>query len=168
MMSTRPGDLDPLLVLQLIDDISASPDELDAILNKKSGLLGISGFSSDLRDILSAMDEKGDERARLAFDMYTTRLRKTIGSFAVEMGGVDVLIFTDDIGAQNHRVREAACKGSSWCGIVLDENRNHHADPKGINRIHSPESRVEILCMPTDEEMVIAAEGVLLTSGGGR
>ena len=119
MMSTRTGDLDPWLVLRLMEDLHLSPDGLDALLNKKSGLLGISGFSSDLRDILLAMDASGkqDNRARLAFEMYTSRLRKTISSLAAELGGVDVLIFTDDIGAQNDRVRTQPVRGWNGAGL---------------------------------------------------
>ena len=165
MMSTRTGDLDPWLVLRLMEDLQLSPDGLDVLLNKKSGLLGISGFSSDLRDILQAMEEKQDERAGLAFDMYVTRLRKTIGALATEMGGVDVLIFTDDIGAQNDRVRSAACQGLEWCGIVLDESLNRKADPQQINLINTGASPAKILCMPTDEERVIAEEGWALVEG---
>ncbi len=118
-----------------------------------------------MRDILQAMDEKQDKRTTLAFDMYVTRLRKTIGSLAAEMGGVDVLIFTDDIGAQNDRVRAAACQGLEWCGIVLDESLNRTADPKQINLINASASTAKILCMPTDEELVIAEEGWALVDG---
>jgi acetate kinase len=167
MMSTRTGDLDPWLVLRLMEDLHLTPESLDALLNKKSGLLGISGFSSDLRDILGAMDASGkqDERARLAFDMYVTQLRKTIGSLAAELGGVDVLIFTDDIGAQNDRVRHAACQGLEWCGISLDESLNQKADPKQINLINTNTSPAKIVSMPTDEELVIAEEGWALVEG---
>lgn len=167
MMSTRTGDLDPTLVLRLIDELEVSPAEFDSMLNKKSGLLGISGFSSDMRDIIDAMDQ-GNDRAALAFSMYTLRLRKTIGSLAVGMGGIDVLIFTDDIGAQNSRVREAACRGLAWCGILLDEKLNRHADPAAINVIGSEKGSVAILCMPTNEELVIAEEGFRLLNRGGR
>lgn len=167
MMSTRTGDLDPNLVLTLLEETGLSADQLDAFLNKKSGLLGISGFSSDLRDIIARMDQEQDERSRLAFEMYTYRLKKTIGALAVELGKVDVLIFTDDIGLTNWRVRQQTCCEMSWCGIELDEDVNRKTETDRINLISAAHSRVKVLAMPTNEELVIGQEGFRLLEEGG-
>ncbi len=164
VMSTRTGDLDPLLPLYLIREMGYTPSQLEALFNKKSGLLGVAGFSSDLRDIIHRMDgeETGEskERARLAFELYTRRLKKYIGAYAALLGGFDLLIFTDDIGVQNWRVREAACADMDWCGLRLDEPANRAALPDRINHISAPDSTAHALAMPTDEERVIAQEGI--------
>jgi acetate kinase len=165
-MSTRTGDLDPILVLQLMEDMHCSPSELDGILNKKSGLLGVSGVSSDIRDLIKLMDVGENKEAALAYEMYISRLRKTIASFAMLMHGVDVLIFTDDIGIQNPQVRRSVCEGMSWCGIDLDSGLNDMVDIKKINAIQSGYEKTVILAMPTDEELVIAREGTRLFLGG--
>ncbi len=162
VMSTRTGDLDPLLPLFMLRQLNDSPASLEALFNKKSGLLGVAGFSSDLRDIIHRMDgeEAGQpkERARLAFELYTRRLQKYIGAYAALLGGFDLLIFTDDIGVQNWRVRQSACAGLDWCGLHLEDAANRAALPDRINRINAPDSMVQILAMPTDEERVIAQE----------
>jgi acetate kinase len=162
MMSTRSGDLDPLLPGFLVQKNGFKPTELEMVLNKKSGLLGIAGFSSDIRDIIQRWQENGDQRAQLAFDIYTQRLRKTIGAFIALLGGLDVLIFTDDIGLQNARVRSSACTGLEWAGIHLDENRNQKIGLDHINRVEVDDSAATILVMPTDEELVIGMEGLRL------
>ncbi len=164
VMSTRTGDLDPLLPLYMLRAMDYTPASLEALYNKHSGLLGIAGFSSDLRDIIHHIDsEEGgepNERARLAFDLYASRLKKYIGAYAALLGGFDLLIFTDDIGVQNWRVRQSACAGLDWCGLRLDEAANREAQPDRINRIDAPDSSVQVLAMPTDEERVIAQEGI--------
>jgi acetate kinase len=167
MMSTRTGDLDPLLAVYLLAQAGATPSGLSQQFNKRSGLLGVSGFSSDIRDLERAVDERGDTQARLGFEMYTYRLKKTIGGFAALLGGLDVLIFTDDIGVQNPRVRTAACAGMEWCGIALDEAANAAAAPNRLNEIGRAGAAVRILAMPTDEEGVIAREGVKLMEAAG-
>ncbi len=159
MMSTRTGDMDALLVLRLLDDFSLTPLELDAVLNKKAGLLGVSGFSSDIRDIQAAILEQDDPKAKLAYAMYIRRLRETIASYALLLGEVDALIFTDDIGARNAAVREAACQDLEWCGVCLDLDKNTLAEGGKLNRIDKAGSLVAIFCLPTDEEGVIAMEG---------
>lgn len=165
MMSTRTGDLDVLLVLRLLADHSLTPFELDTLLNKKSGLLGVSGFSSDIRDIQKYIHEKAHAQATLAYAMYIRRLKETIAGYAVLLGHVDALIFTDDIGAQNNTVRQDACLGLDWCGIQLDISKNEHAAGDRMNRIDAPGSRTAIFCLPTDEEGVIAREGKHLLEG---
>ncbi len=165
MMSTRTGDMDALLVLRLLEDFSLSGGELDTLLNKKAGLLGVSSFSSDIRDIQKAIHENADSKAALAYAMYIRRLKETIAGYAVLLGRVDALIFTDDIGAQNFAVRQDACQGLDWCGIQLDLKKNELAKGNLINRIDAPGSRTAIFCLPTDEEGVIAAEGKRLLEG---
>lgn len=159
MMSTRTGDMDALLVLRLLEDSSFTPGELDTLLNKKSGLLGVSGFSSDIRDIQAAILEKADPKAKLAYAMYIRRLRETIARYVLLLGRVDALIFTDDIGARNAAVRQAACQDLEWCGVCLDLEKNSLAEGDRLNRIDRAGSPVAIFCLPTDEEGVIALEG---------
>lgn len=161
VMGTRTGDLDAMLPLYLERELNYDAKALNEMFNKHSGLLGLSGFSSDLRDI-QAQAEAGDDRARLAFEVYTHRLKKAIGAYAVLLGGLDVLVFTDDIGVQNWRVREAACQGLSWCGLDLDLGANRRAPADRPALISDPRSRVRVVSMPTDEERIIAEEGVRL------
>jgi len=165
IMGTRTGDLDPLVPLYMIEMLGETEESLNDLFNKKSGLLGISALSSDLRDILKAA-EQGSSQASLAFEMYSSRLRKTIGSYAALLGGFDALIFTDDIGINNPPVREAACQGLSWCGVILDPEANKQAPVDAISEISSTVSNVHVLSIPTDEEWVIGQEGARLLKGG--
>ena len=155
MMSTRSGDLDAGIVVELLKQ-GMTCKAISDLLNKRSGLLGVSGFSSDIRDILAAAAK--DENARLAIDLYTQRLRKTIGSFITLLGGIDVLLFTDDIGLQNPSVRRLACQGLGWAGVELDEAKNESAALDGVSDVSRAGSAVRILVLPTDEERVIAEE----------
>jgi acetate kinase len=157
MMSTRAGDIDPTLVLHLIDRFGYSPAEVNRILNKESGLLGVSGLSSDIRDLINVMPE--NPRAQLAFSMYTHRLKQYIGGMIAVLGGLDALIFTDDVGLYCPEVRAAACANMAWCGITLDEARNRQASGQTIARINADDSGVAALVIPNDEEMVIGREG---------
>lgn len=167
VMSTRSGDLDPSLPLYLMENEGYTPDMLNDLFNKKSGLLGVSGFSSDIRDLIQAMDERQDKNAALAYDLYTHRLRKYIGAYFVLLGGADVLVFTDDIGVQNSRVRARACQRMQWCGISLDQVANDNAPINKITCINAPESNVTILTIPTDEEIVIGTQGLKLVQEAG-
>jgi len=166
VMSTRSGDIDPMLTVYLMAVYGYRPDDLLDFLNKKSGLLGISGFSSDIRDIIGRMEE-GDERpqADLAFSMYVQRLKKYIGSYVAALGGADALIFTDDIGVRNPHVRERVCAGMEWCGIRLDPDANAKAPTDAIACISAPDSPVAVLSVPTEEELLICREGARLLGG---
>jgi acetate kinase len=166
MMSTRTGDLDPYLPVYMLRTFNETPPSLAELYNKKSGLLGISGFSSDIRDIEQAA-QRGEGRAELAFEMYTYRIRKTIGAYAALLGGMDVLIFTDDIGAQDWQVRRAVCQDMAWCGVLLDEHANRQTLPDQINDVSRSDSAVRVLAMPTDEELVIGFEGLRILKGAG-
>lgn len=161
MMSTRTGDLDPLVPVYMLGNMDYTSQALNDLFNKKSGLLGVSGISSDLRDLLAASQE-GDDRATLAVNMYTHRLRKMIGAYACLLGGTDALVFTDDIGVQLPRVRSLACEGLQWCGISLDAVANAAAPIGQVTEIGAADSRTRIFSAPTDEELVIAEEGLKL------
>ena len=124
MMSTRTGDLDAAVILDILENDRYDPAALSDLFNKKSGLLGVSGVSSDIRDIQELIAKSGDPSATLAYDLYCSRLKKQIGAYMMLLEGADVLIFTDDIGAQNSQVRRSVCKDMEWCGIHLDEVMN--------------------------------------------
>lgn len=161
MMSTRTGDLDPLLPVYMLANLGYSTESLDDLFNKKSGLLGVSGTSSDIRDLLAASQE-GDDRATLAVEMYTYRLRKMIGAYACLLGGADALVFTDDIGVQVPRVRALACEGLQWCGICLDVVANAAAPTGQVAEIGEADNLTRIFSAPNDEELVIAQVGLKL------
>ncbi len=161
VMSTRCGDIDPMIMIYLMVSYGYRNDELLNLLNKKSGLLGISGFSSDIRDIIGRISE--GKQSGLAFKIYIQRLKKILGSYIVAaLGGLDVLIFTDDIGVKNPLVREKVCEDMEWCGIVLDKEKNKKYDMKKPQLLNSRNSKVLIVALPTDEEVVIAREGIKL------
>lgn len=159
MMSTRTGDLDPILPLFLMETQRTTIQEMDELLNKKSGLLGVSGFSSDIRDIQYQMVHEDSPQAKLAYDMYIHRLRKQIGAYGVILGGLDLLVFTDDIGAKNSAVRCSTCKGMDWLGIELDRDKNEKDVSSSVKIVSKETSKVTIVAMPTDEELVIGLEG---------
>jgi acetate kinase len=165
MMSTRCGDIDPMLTLYLMVTYDVRPADLLEMLTEKSGLLGIAGFSSDLRDIIQNVTPKEKERAELAFRMYVHRLRKYIGSYVAALGGIDALVFTDDIGVTNWLVREKTCQGLRGFGVKLDRDANRGASVATASLISSKDSRVNVLAMPTEEERVVAEEGARLTRG---
>ncbi len=168
MMSTRCGDIDPMLTLYLMLTYDVRPADLLELLTEKSGLLGVAGFSSDLRDIIRKVGLQEQERAALAFRMYVHRLRKYIGSYVAALGGMDALVFTDDIGVSNWLVREKACQGLQGFGVRLDREANRRAAGATAALISSKHSRVKVLAMPTAEEWVVAEEGARLTRGRGR
>ena len=168
MMSTRTGDIDPILTMYLMVAYDFRPDELINFLNKKSGLLGVSGVSSDIRDIISNFTSKGGKRPELAFNMYIHRLKKYIGSYILVLGGIDALVFTDDIGIHNWLVREKVCENMGWCGISIDKESNQKSILNSISLISSKHSEVKVLCIPTEEELVIAMEGNKLIEDSGK
>jgi len=158
IMGTRCGDLDPGVgpFLQRTEDMT--PTQLDELLNKKSGLLGLSGVSSDMREIEKAADT-GDARALIALQAFCYRVRKYIGAYVAAMGGLDVLIFTAGIGQGSAGVRATALQGLQCMGIRIDEQRNRDAaNVGGIARISTGDSPVTVLVVPTDEERMIARE----------
>jgi acetate kinase len=156
MMGTRSGDLDPAIVPFTMNKEELTLNEVSSMLNKHSGLLAISGISSDMREITQAMNE-GDKQAKLAFDMYTYRLRKYIGAYAAAMNGIDTLVFTAGVGENSPEVRKAVCDGLTFLGIELDEERNKERS-KEVRFISTDASRVAVLVVPTNEELLIARD----------
>lgn len=156
MMGSRSGDIDPSAVTYLMEKLDMSPHEMSEFLNKKSGVLGITGISSDMRDVEAAANE-GNERAVLALKMYAYRVKKYIGSYAAAMGGVDAVVFTAGVGENQTGLRADICRGLEFLGIEIDEAVN--AAVRGREAvISSPSSRVKVVVVPTDEEIVIARD----------
>ncbi len=161
LMSTRCGDIDPMLAIYLMTTYGYRSDDVLDLFNKRSGLLGVSGYSSDIRDIIVRASEH-EEKSALALTMYIQRVKKYIGSFVVLLGGMDVLAFTDDIGLHNPAVRQLVCEEMGWCGLVLDPAANARATGNAISSLSGETSRVRILSVPTDEELMICLEGIKL------
>ncbi len=153
IMGTRCGDMDPAIVPFVMEKRGLTAKEMDALMNKKSGLLGICG-TNDMRDV-HANREKGDAKAQLAFDMLCHRLKKYIGAYMAELGRVDALVFTAGIGENDDLVREAACSGLEAFGIKFNPAANAGRKP-GIREISAPDSKVKVLVIPTNEELQIA------------
>ncbi len=160
LMGTRCGDIDPSIV-RFISEREGSVEKADAILNKESGVHGVSGISSDLRDIEDGMD-RGDKRATLAFKMLSYGITKYIGAYAAAMGGVDAIVFTAGIGENCKRIREDATADLGFLGVSVDPAKN---DFRGEERIISSDSsKVKVLVIPTNEELVIARDTKKLAS----
>jgi acetate kinase len=155
MMGTRPGSVDPGILLYLQREHGLTLAELDHALNYSSGLLGVSGVSPDLAQIERAA-AKGNERARLAFDLFADRVRSAIGSLAATLGGVDALTFTDRVGEHSAALRAAACEGLEFMGLRLDPARNASVQPDAD--VARPDSPARILVIHTEEEWVVARE----------
>ena len=151
MMGTRCGDIDPSAVTYLMDKLGKKPQEMCDYLNKKSGVIGITGISSDMRDIENAAQE-GNERAQLALKMYDYRIKKYIGAYAAALGGVDVVVFTAGVGENQTGTRAQACKGLEFMGT---KNATIHGEEAIIS---TPDSKVKVVVVPTDEEIVIARD----------
>ncbi|MBR1602621.1 MAG: acetate kinase [Synergistaceae bacterium] len=155
LMGTRSGDVDPALLPFIAKAENMNLDQVDALLNKKSGLLGISGLSSDLRDVESAA-AKGDARAKLAEDVLNYGVKKFIGAYAAAMGGIDVLVFTAGVGENSASTRAAVCDGLEFLGIKIDPVKN---DMRGKEmEISAAGSRVHVMVIPTNEELMIARD----------
>lgn len=156
MMGTRTGDIDSTAILYIMKKEGQTPDEANDILNKQSGLLGITGVSSDMRNVEEAR-ANGNPRAKLAIDMYNYRIRKYIGAYAAAMGGVDAIIFTAGVGEHQWDVREAAVSGLDFLGVELDLAKNK-ANNGEEQIISTPKSKVTVAVIPTDEEWMIASD----------
>lgn len=162
IMGTRAGDIDQSVIFHLVSELGFSPEEVNNLLNKKSGMLGLTGFS-DMRDIRSEY-QKGNKMAVLAYEMYAYRIRKYIGAFAAVLKGVDAIVFTAGVGENDPLTRALASGNLQHLGISLDEEKNQHAG-KGITDISTPESPVRILIIPTNEELEIARQCYELCRG---
>ncbi len=161
IMGTRSGDIDAGAVTFLMDKLNLDTKGISNLLNKKSGLLGVSEGSSDFRDILAGI-ANGNDKARLAKEMYCYRIKKYIGEYAAAMGGVDIILFTGGAGENQYEVREGATKGLEFMGIKLDDAKNKACRAKEAI-LSTDDSKVTICCIPTDEELMIALDTLELT-----
>ncbi len=161
-MGTRTGDLDPAVLEYLGQKLNVGLEELLKICNKKSGMLGISGVGSDFRDLTAAARE-GNHRAALALEIFKYSCKKYVGSYAAAMGGVDCIVFAGGIGEHDSRIRKGVVEDLGFMGIKLDENKNAAVED-GICDISAADSRVKILVIPTNEELVIARDTARLAS----
>lgn len=156
MMGTRVGDVDPGALTYLMTKHNLTVDQLQKIINKESGMAGVTEISSDMREIEAAINA-GNERARMAQDMYEQRILKYIGAYAAEMGGVDIIVFTGGVGENQVSLREAVCKPLAFMGVELDTEINSTSRGKDAV-ISKPSSKVTVVVIPTDEEMMIARD----------
>lgn len=152
-MGTRSGDIDPAVLPYLMEKLDLSIDEMIDVLNKKSGLLGLSGISSDMRDLEANYDK---EEVKVAYDVFTDRIRKYIGGYVTTMNGVDAIVFTAGIGENDAHVRSEVIKGMTWFGCELDEEQNAKRSEELV--ISTEDSKVKVLLIPTDEELMIARD----------
>lgn len=159
MMGTRVGDVDPGALVYLMERTGIDAKELQRIINKESGVLGVSGISNDMRDIEAGI-KAGNERAKLAMDMYEYRIIKYIGAYAAVLNGVDVIVFTGGVGENQTATREAICNHLSYLGIVSDPEANKVRGEETV--ITKPESKVKVVVIPTDEELMIAQDTAAL------
>src|SRR5687768_398527 len=158
VMGTRCGDIDPAIIDFIATKEGLSSGEVETLLNKQSGLLGISGLTSDMRELLAEAQEENDRRARLAIEIFCYRARKYIGAYLAAMNGADAIVFTGGIGENSWEVRSRVCDGLQWLGLELDEDRNreHVGGREGV--ISKTDSRLAAYVIPTDEELLIARD----------
>ncbi len=161
LMGTRSGDVDPSVILYVMGKEGLSLSEANTLLNKHSGLIGISGESSDMREVIASMND-GNRRSKIAFDMFTYRIKKYLGAYAAAMGGLDAFIFTGGIGENAADVRTAVCRNLEFLGVELDPERN----TKRAELISKDSSRVKVLRIPTNEELVIALDTAEIVDKG--
>ncbi|MBC8384700.1 MAG: acetate kinase [Candidatus Cloacimonetes bacterium] len=157
MMGTRCGDIDPAIPVYLQKQMGMDADTVDAVLNKKSGMLGLSGLSNDMREIEEAILSRQNPDAKQALEVYTYRIKKYIGAYTAVMNGLDVLIFTGGAGENMPILRSLVCENLDYLGVVLDEKKNEQSN-EGITDLTHKESSVKILKVPTNEELMIARE----------
>ena len=165
VMGTRSGDIDPALVDFLVHKEGLSSSAIDTMLNKESGLLGISGLTADMRELLQEEAENGDRRARLAIEIFCARAKKYIGAYYAEMGGADAVIFTGGIGENSAAIRRRICSGLECLGLVLDGGRNNQISPGEGGEISADSSSLKAFVIPTNEELMIARDAVRILSG---
>ena len=159
-MGTRTGSMDPAVMTYLMNKGMTS-EEIDTLVNKKSGVAGVSGVSSDFRD-LTAAAEGGNSRARLALDMFTYQVKKYIGAYAAAMGGIDAVVFTAGVGENDNLVRKAVTSGREFMGIKINDEKNN---TRGTVDISAADAKVKTLVIPTNEELMIAIDTKRLVQG---
>ncbi len=160
VMGTRSGDVDPSIIEFLVHKEGMSLSDIDAMLNKLSGLLGLSGLTNDMRELLEEEREHQDRRARLAIELFCTRARKYIGAYLAEMGGVDAVVFTGGIGENSPTIRERICQGLEWMGLTLDAQRNSGMINGKEGEISQAGAKLKAYVIPTNEELLIARDTV--------
>ncbi len=159
VMGTRSGDLDPAIVSYLVRKEKITADEVEHWLNERSGLLGVSGRSHDMRDLLKTVEQDEDTGAKLAIELFCYRARKYVGAYLAALGGADAVIFGGGIGENNPEIRARICKGMEWCGLTLDAKTNATAvGPRKATRISSHTATIQAYVIPADEERAIAEE----------
>ncbi|MBQ5380312.1 MAG: acetate/propionate family kinase, partial [Paraprevotella sp.] len=160
MMGTRSGDIDGGALTFIMEKEGLTPTEMSDLLNKKSGLAGVSGVSSDMREV-NAAAANGNTRCQLALDMYSYKVKKYVGAYAAAMGGVDVILFTGGVGENQSDIRETVCSGLQYMGVEIDHAKNNTV--RGEEAIISaPNSKVTVCVIPTDEELMIAKDTMAL------
>ncbi|HBN46925.1 MAG TPA: acetate kinase [Prevotella sp.] len=164
MMGSRSGDIDPSAVTYMMQKSGMTPQEMSEYLNKKSGVLGLAGISSDMRDNENA-DNEGNKMAHLALQMYNYRIKKYIGAYAAAMNGVDIIVWTAGVGENQEGVRWDSCTGLEYLGVKMDRERNHCRSVEQV--LSADDSKVKVVMIPTDEEIVIARDTLALVSGKG-
>jgi acetate kinase len=165
LMGTRSGDLDPSVIEFLCEKEGISLQEATALLNRQSGLLGVSGLTADMRDLLAEEAENGDRRARLAIDLFCHRVRKYIGAYLAGLGGAEAVVFAGGIGENAPAVRERICRGLEWLGLELDPARNEALAGGRAGPISCDGSRLQAWVIPTDEELLIARDTIRVVRG---
>lgn len=161
VMGTRSGTIDPAVVTYLMNTENLDAKEVDNVLNKKSGVFGVSGISSDFRDLIKGKEE-GNKRAELALDMFNYSVKKLIGAYAAAMGGIDVLVFTAGVGENTSICRAAICEGLEFMGIEIDSEANNS---RGLKDITKAGAKVKTFVIPTNEELMIAIDTKRLAEG---
>ena len=155
LMGTRSGDIDPSVIFHLVNQLGYSLDQVNNLLNKQSGMQGLTGFS-DMRDILKAR-AAGNEQADLAFEMYAYRIKKYIGAYAAVLNGLDAIVFTAGVGENDFNIRRLVCTGMDYIGIKLDEEKNSQRSA-GLREVSRDDSPVKVLVVPTNEELEIVKQ----------
>jgi acetate kinase len=164
VMGTRSGDLDPAILGFVAAKEGLSVDEVEMMLNKQSGLLGLSGLTSDMRELLAEEAENNDRRARLAIDAFCYRVRKYLGAYLATMNGADAIVFAGGIGENSPEIRRRICTGLDWLGVTLDDTRNRQL-VGAEGQFQAQGSRVELWAIPTDEELLIARDTWRVVTG---
>ena len=162
MMGSRSGDIDPSAVTYLMNKLGKTPQEMADWLNTKCGMLGITGISSDMREVEQA-DEEGNKRAELGLEMYNYRIKKYIGAYAAAMNGVDIIVWTAGVGENQEGVRWDSLKDMDYLGVKMDKERNHVRGKEQI--LSADDSKVKVVMIPTDEEIVIARDTMNIVKG---
>ena len=165
VMGTRSGDIDPAIIDYLAVKEGLSIQQLETMLNKQSGLIGISGLTNDMRELLEESHENNDRRARLAIEIFCYRARKYIGAYLAAMGGADAVVFTGGIGENAPEIRALICEGLQWAGLELDQERNTNCKSGCEGLISTDGSRLAAYTIPTDEELLIARDTVRCVRG---